>query len=44
MLEYLTNKMTRENIIERINKKMADRTIEIDETANDYFLLFKQQI
>ena len=41
MLEYLTNKMTRENIIERINKKMADKNIEFDETANDYFLLFK---
>ena len=44
MLEYLTNKMTRENIIERINKKMADKNIEFDETANDYFLLFKYQI
>jgi hypothetical protein len=41
MLEYLTNKMTRENIIDRINKKMADRNIEFDETANDYYLLFK---
>ena len=41
MLEYLTNKMTRENIIERINKKMEDKNIEFGETANDYYLLFK---
>lgn len=36
--------MTHENIIERINKNMGDDEVPINETANDYFLLFKQHV
>lgn len=44
MLEYLTNKMTHESIIERINKKQENKNTVVNETANDYYLLFQQQI
>jgi len=40
MLEYLTNKMTHESIIERINKKQENKNTVVNETANDYYLLF----
>ena len=41
MLEQLTNKMTRQNLLDRIEKKMNDKNAAVDETANEYFQLFQ---
>jgi hypothetical protein len=41
MLEYLTNKMTRDAIFKRIDSKVRDNKLYCSDPAKDYLTLFK---
>jgi hypothetical protein len=41
MLEYLTNKMTRDAIFKRIESKIRDKKVDCIDPAKDYLTLFK---